>query len=159
MPDSKNFGVAGKTRQTSARKMRCPNKSASGNHLDQNDPHLPAVDDRNPRRKAERLAQTRSPWHPVFLDFARYWGFTPRLCRPYRAQTKEKSRVRYGRRNFLCGLPGREPSSLGDLNAQLREWNWGVANQRVHGTTHEQVMVRWRSNRSGSSQVQVNRGR
>ena len=27
-------------------------------------------------------------WHPVFLDFARYWGFTPRLCRPYRAQTK-----------------------------------------------------------------------
>src|SRR5437773_10734634 len=29
-------------------------------------------------------------WHPVFLDFARYWGFTPRLCRPYRAQTKGK---------------------------------------------------------------------
>jgi transposase len=27
-------------------------------------------------------------WHPMFLDFARYWGFTPRLCRPYRAQTK-----------------------------------------------------------------------
>jgi len=26
-------------------------------------------------------------WHPVFLDFARYWGFRPRLCRPYRAQT------------------------------------------------------------------------
>ncbi len=19
-------------------------------------------------------------WHPVFLDFARYWGFRPRLC-------------------------------------------------------------------------------
>ena len=32
---------------------------------------------------------------------------------------------------------------LNDLNAQLREWIWGVANQRVHGTTHEQVMVRW----------------
>jgi transposase len=29
-------------------------------------------------------------WHPVFLDFARYWGFKPRLCRPYRAQTKGK---------------------------------------------------------------------
>jgi transposase len=27
-------------------------------------------------------------WHPVFLDFAGYWGFRPRLCRPYRAQTK-----------------------------------------------------------------------
>lgn len=22
-------------------------------------------------------------WNPVFLDFARYWGFTPRLCRSY----------------------------------------------------------------------------
>jgi transposase len=29
-------------------------------------------------------------WNPAFLDFARYWGFTPRLCRPYRPQTKEK---------------------------------------------------------------------
>src|SRR2546430_510758 len=84
-------------------------------------------------------------WHPVFLDFARYWGFTPRLCRPYRAQTKGKveSGVKYVRRNFLCGLQGREPDSLSDLNAQLREWIWGVANQRVHGTTHEQVLVRW----------------
>ena len=51
-------------------------------------------------------------WNPVFLDFARYWGFTPRLCRPYRAQAKGKveSGVKYVRRNFLCGLQGREPS-------------------------------------------------
>jgi transposase len=43
-------------------------------------------------------------WHPVFLDFARYWGFTPRLCRPYRAQTKGKieSGVKYVRRNFYA---------------------------------------------------------
>ena len=26
-------------------------------------------------------------WNAIFLDFARYWGFTPRLCRPYRPQT------------------------------------------------------------------------
>jgi transposase len=84
-------------------------------------------------------------WHPVFLDFARYWGFTPRLCRPYRAQTKGKveSGVKYVRRNFLCGLQGREPGSLEDLNAELRRWVWEVANQRIHGTTHDQVMVRW----------------
>jgi transposase len=52
-------------------------------------------------------------WNPVFLDFARYWDFTPRLCRPYRAQTKGKveSGVKYVRRNFLCGLQGREPGS------------------------------------------------
>jgi transposase len=84
-------------------------------------------------------------WHPVFLDFARYWGFTPRLCRPYRAQTKGKveSGVKYLRRNSLCGLQGREPHSLAEMNAQLREWIAAVANQRVHGTTQEQVAVRW----------------
>ena len=84
-------------------------------------------------------------WHPQFLDFARYWGFTPRLCRPYRAQTKGKveSGVKYVRRNFLCGLQGREPHSLDEMNAALRGWTWEVANQRVHGTTHCLVKERW----------------
>jgi len=84
-------------------------------------------------------------WHPVFLDFARYWGFKPRLCRPYRAQTKGKieSSVKYIRRNFVCGLLGREPSCLSDFNAQLRQWVEQVANRRVHGTTYTQVLTRW----------------
>jgi len=84
-------------------------------------------------------------WNPIFWDFSSYRGFQPRTCRPYRAQTKGKveSGVKYVRRNFLCGLQGREPANLDDLNAQLREWVWKVANQRVHGTTHEVVMARW----------------
>ena len=84
-------------------------------------------------------------WNSIFLDFARYWGFTPRLCRPYRAQTKGKveSGVKYIRRNFLCGLQGREPANLADLNGELRRWVAETANQRVHGTTHEQVLARW----------------
>ena len=84
-------------------------------------------------------------WNAAFFDFARYWGFTPRLCRPYRAQTKGKieSGVKYIRRNFLCGLLGREPSSLADFNAELRRWVAEVANQRVHGTTREQVLLRF----------------
>jgi transposase len=84
-------------------------------------------------------------WNAVFLDFSRYWGFTPRLCRPYRAQTKGKieSGVKYVRRNFLCGLQGREPRSLTDLNAEMRRWVSEVANHRVHGTTREQVVARW----------------
>jgi transposase len=84
-------------------------------------------------------------WHPVFLDFAHYWGFRPRLCQAYRAQTKGKveSGVKYVRRNFLCGLQGREPASLADLNGQLRQWVWEVSNKRVHGTTHEHVGRRW----------------
>jgi transposase len=88
-------------------------------------------------------------WHPVFLDFARYWGFRPRLCQPYRAQTKGKieAGVKYVRRNFLCGLQGREPGNLDDFNVQLRQWVWEVSNQRVHGTTHERVDQRWAEER------------
>ena len=40
-----------------------------------------------------------------FLRFAHHWGFTPRACRPYRAQTKGKVErpVRYLRGNFVYG--------------------------------------------------------
>jgi transposase len=94
-------------------------------------------------------------WNSVFLDFAKYWGFTPRLCRPYRPQTKGKieSGVKYLRRNFLCGLQGREPASLADLNSELRRWVAEVANQRVHGTTHEQVLLRWDEDQFGMQPV------
>ena len=94
-------------------------------------------------------------WNAIFLDFARYWGFTPRLCPPYRAQTKGKveSGVKYVRRNFICGLQGREPGSLADLIVQLRWWTSEVANQRVHGTTHEQVIVRWPADRAAMHAV------
>lgn len=88
-------------------------------------------------------------WNPVFLDFARHWGFTPRLCAPYRAQTKGKveSGVKYVRRNFVCGLFGNEPCGLADLNARLQQWVYEVANPRVHGTTHEQPIARWEPER------------
>lgn len=94
-------------------------------------------------------------WHPVFLDFSRYWGFTPRLCRPYRAQTKGKveSGVKYVRRNFLCGLQGQEPSGLGDLNAKLRSWVWEVANQRIHGTTHRLIRENWETEQESLGKV------
>jgi transposase len=83
-------------------------------------------------------------WHPVFRDFADYWGFTPRLCRPYRAPTKGKveSGIRYMRASFLCG---RQASNGQDLPNQLRAWVWEEANQRVHGTTHEVGANRWES--------------
>lgn len=83
-------------------------------------------------------------WNSVFLDFARYWGFRPRLCRAWRPQTKGKveSGVKYLRRNFLLGLQGQEVEGLEGFNGRLREWLWGVANQRVHGTTHERVCER-----------------
>jgi transposase len=80
--------------------------------------------------------------NPTFADFARYWGFTPRLCRPYRPQTKGKveNGIGYVRKNFLCG---RDATDLGDLRNQARVWTAEVANQRVHGTTHRVVAEAW----------------
>jgi hypothetical protein len=85
-------------------------------------------------------------WHPVFGDFARYWGFVPRLCRAWRPQTKGKveSGVRYLRSSFLCG---RQAGGLEDLRAQLRAWLCQVANCRVHGTTHRVVTEAWEQER------------
>jgi hypothetical protein len=73
-------------------------------------------------------------WNPRYLDFAEYYGFTPRACRPYRAQTKGKveAGVRYVRGNFWPGLTFVD---LVDLNRQARAWLDGTANRRVHGTT------------------------
>ena len=81
-------------------------------------------------------------WHPVFEDFTRYWGFTPRACQPYRAQTKGKteSGVKYVKRNALAG---RRFGSWAGLNDWLLEWMATVADVRVHGTTHERPLDRF----------------
>jgi len=88
----------------------------------------------------ERGGQKR--WNPTFQAFARHWGFEPRVCRPYRAQTKGKveSGVKYVKRNFL---PGRVFRDLEDFNEQLRAWQAEVADVREHGTTHEPPIVRF----------------
>lgn len=81
-------------------------------------------------------------WNPQFLDFADYWGFTPRACAAYRPQTKGKveSGIGYVRKNFLCG---RQAHDLCDLRGQFQSWVWEVANQRQHGTTHRHVFAAW----------------
>jgi len=81
-------------------------------------------------------------WNPTFRDFARYWGFTPLVCRPYRPQTKGKteSGVGYLRKSFLQGC---EAVDVSDLREQLREWLVSVALARVHGTTHRVVRDAW----------------
>jgi transposase len=77
-----------------------------------------------------------------FLRFARHWGFTPRACRPYRAQTKGKVErpVRYLRSNFVYG---RTFLHDGDLDHQRQLWLEHVANVRVHGTTRERPRDRF----------------
>ncbi|MFN8472826.1 MAG: IS21 family transposase [Anaerolineae bacterium] len=83
----------------------------------------------------DRDAEGHVHFHPRYLDFADYYGFSPRACQPYRAQTKGKveNGVRYVRGNFWPGLSYRD---LPDLNRQGRTWLDSVANVRIHGTTH-----------------------
>ena len=77
-----------------------------------------------------------------FLRFAGHWSFTPRACRPYRAQTKGKVErpVRYLRGNFVYG---RTFLHDGDLDQQRQSWLERVANVRVHATTRERPRDRF----------------
>lgn len=88
----------------------------------------------------------RWQWNPTFRAFADHWSFEPRLCRPYRAQTKGKveSGVKYVKRNFL---PGRSFHDIDDFLAQLADWNTTIADLRIHGTTHEAPLERFAGER------------
>ena len=80
-------------------------------------------------------------FHAKMLDFASYYGFVPRVCHPYRPQTKGKieSTIRYIKGSFW---PGLRFDSLQELNRQALVW-CGEANRRVHATTREIPQVRF----------------
>jgi transposase len=96
----------------------------------------------NPRTLVLGRSENQVLWHPLFEDFARYYGFSPRACQPYRARTKGKveSGVKYVKRNALAG---RRFSSWEELNGWLERWSTEVADLRVHGTTHERPIDRF----------------
>ena len=86
----------------------------------------------------------RHRFHPGFLDFARHCGFVPKLCQPYRAQTKGKVErfIRYLRESFYGPLVSRLAQDelvvdAAAANAAARRWLREVANARVHATTGE----------------------
>jgi transposase len=88
----------------------------------------------------------RVEWQPEYLDMAEYYGFLPRACRPYWARTKGKNE-RFGRYVRQAFWP-REFVDLADLNRQHLAWLDGVANVRIHGTTHERPVDRWQRERT-----------
>lgn len=95
-----------------------------------------------PRTVCQPSESGQAKWNPTFKAFAECWGFEPRLCRAYRAQTKGKveSGVKYVKRNFL---PGRGFIDQADFDAQLTEWMASIADTRLHGTTHERPIDRF----------------
>jgi transposase len=77
-------------------------------------------------------------WNPAFLEFAKHYGFEPKVCRP-----RDPNRRGKGERPFAwIGtdlLKGARFDSWDDLNAKARVWLDTVANVRVHSTTRRRV--------------------
>jgi transposase len=81
-------------------------------------------------------------FNAAFKDRMDFYGVELKLCRYYRAQTKGKveSGVKYVKRNALAGRTFRD---LEHLNEWLLDWCVTVADQRLHGTTHERPADRF----------------
>ncbi|MBA1147861.1 DDE-type integrase/transposase/recombinase [Ectothiorhodospiraceae bacterium WFHF3C12] len=91
----------------------------------------------------------RRRFHDTIWMLAAELGYRPRLCRPYRPQTKGKVErvIHYIAHNFFhplvtgLALEDRVPG-LDELNAEATHWCNAVANVRIHGTTGERPVDR-----------------
>lgn len=74
--------------------------------------------------------------------FARYWGFRPRACAPYRARTKGKDErgVGYVKNNALAG---HSFASIEALEQHLVWWMREIADVHCHGSTGEPPLQRF----------------
>lgn len=84
----------------------------------------------------------RHRWNPPLLALAEKYGFTPRVCRPYSAQTKGKVERfnRYLKHSFVVPMATtfKQAGLLLDVdsaNSRIGHWLTTVANARKHGTT------------------------
>ena len=94
-------------------------------------------------------------WNDELKALAETCGFTPRLCRPYRAKTKGKVERfnSYLKGSFVVPLAatieaGGLRLSVELLNAHVRRWLDEIANARVHGTTKAVPSIRLAEERS-----------
>lgn len=90
----------------------------------------------------DALGAGQHRFHPTYWDFAKHYGFVPRLCRPYRAKTKGKVERfnRYLRYSFHIPTVSRLKMEEKKLEASLacvlvKKWLLEVANLRTHKET------------------------
>jgi transposase len=88
-------------------------------------------------------------WNPKLLDCAKNYGFRPRVCKPYRAQTKGKVERFNGYLKSSFIVPLKASLKTADLtldvvtaNAYIGRWLHETANQRLHATTKEKPATR-----------------
>ncbi|EBH8951789.1 IS21 family transposase [Salmonella enterica] len=100
------------------------------------------------QRDAYQSGQHR--FNPSLWQFGKEMGFSPRLCRPFRAQTKGKVErmVQYTRNSFYIPLMTRlRPMGITvDVETANRyglRWLYEVANQRRHETIQTRPCDRW----------------
>lgn len=78
----------------------------------------------------------RHRFQKTFLDFGKHFSFIPRLCKPYRAQTKGKVErfIGYLKRSFYIPLITKDtsihPLDIDFLNSQVKKWLRDVADER-----------------------------
>jgi transposase len=80
-------------------------------------------------------------WNPLFADFMASLGVAPRVCKPFKPQTKGKVERSVGviKKGFWPGVRFRD---IDDLNEQARAW-CDRLNQKVHRTTRCVPLDRW----------------
>jgi transposase len=90
-----------------------------------------------------RAAVQKADWyepelHPKLRAFCEHYGLVILPTRPYTPRHKGKieSGIKYVKRN---ALKGRQFSALEDENDFLLDWETKTADQRIHGTTKQQV--------------------
>lgn len=87
-------------------------------------------------------------WHSKLLELSKDYGFSARVCRPYRAKTKGKVERFNGylKGSFITPLAASLKQSglrldVTTANAHIGRWLHDVAHQRLHGTTGEKPQV------------------
>ena len=83
-------------------------------------------------------------FNEAFLDFLRPFAIVPKACNvrsPHEKGKVEKGAIHYIRYNFF---PLRSFTSLKDLQAQADHWRDHVANVRIHSTTGERPINRFK---------------
>jgi transposase len=77
-----------------------------------------------------------------FFHFAHHYGFRPRVAPPYSPWVKGKIEkpVDFVRERFWRGY---RFTTIEQANKDMKTWLNETANQRIHGTHHQQVSKRW----------------
>lgn len=103
----------------------------------------------------DAYGEGRHRFNAGLWDFARHYGFQPKLCKPYRAKTKGKVERfnHYLRYSFFVPLASQLKQAglvvdVATANQAVRRWLRLVANQRVHGTTGQVPQACWETERT-----------